>query len=64
LCESCGADKNVFLRLVANISDEFLEQPINIIFCVKLGQNASDNCEVVSAAYGWGGTSYEKVKCL
>jgi hypothetical protein len=32
----------VFVRLVAKISDWFLEERINIIFCVKLGKNASD----------------------
>jgi hypothetical protein len=32
----------LFVRLVAKMSDRFLEQEINIKFCVKLGKNASD----------------------
>jgi Leu/Phe-tRNA-protein transferase len=41
LCRSCGADKTwVFLRLVAKMSHRFLEQRMNIKFCVKLGNNA------------------------
>jgi hypothetical protein len=32
--------------------DRFLEQRINIKFCVKLGKNASDNFEVLCEAYG------------
>jgi hypothetical protein len=34
------------------MSDWFSEQQINIIFCVKLGKNASDGCAVLSEAYG------------
>jgi hypothetical protein len=34
------------------MSDRFLEQRINITFCVKLGNNASDTCTPLSAAYG------------
>jgi hypothetical protein len=33
------------------MSDQFLEQQINIKFCVKLGTNASDTCAVLSEAY-------------
>jgi hypothetical protein len=32
--------------------DRFLEQLINIKFCVKLGTNASDTCEMLFEAYG------------
>jgi hypothetical protein len=32
--------------------DRFLEQQINIRFCVKLGKNASDTCAVLSEANG------------
>jgi hypothetical protein len=34
------------------MSDRFLEQEININFCVKLGNNASDTCSMLSEAYG------------
>jgi len=34
------------------MTDRFLEQRINIKFCVKLGNNASDTCAVLSKAYG------------
>jgi hypothetical protein len=40
----------VFIRLVAKMSDRFLEQRINIKFCVKL--DASDTCSLLSEAYG------------
>jgi hypothetical protein len=30
----------------------FLEQQISVKFCVKLGKNASDTCEMLSNAYG------------
>jgi hypothetical protein len=33
------------------MSDQFLEQWINIKFCVKLGKNASDTCAMLSEAY-------------
>jgi hypothetical protein len=33
------------------MSDRFLEQRINIKFCVKLGKNASDICAVLSEAF-------------
>jgi hypothetical protein len=33
------------------MSDWFLEQQINIKFCVKLGKNASDTCAMLSKAY-------------
>jgi hypothetical protein len=42
--------RRVFLRLVAKMSDCFLEQWINIKFCVKLGKNESDTCAVLSEA--------------
>jgi len=32
----------VFVRLVAEMSHQFLEQRIDIEFCVNLGKNASD----------------------
>jgi hypothetical protein len=31
---------------------QFLEQQINIKFCVKLEKNANDTCAVLSEAYG------------
>jgi hypothetical protein len=37
------------------MNDRFLEQLINIKFCVKLGRNASDTCAVLSEAHGGGG---------
>jgi hypothetical protein len=42
----------VFLRLVAKMSGRFLEQRINIKFYVKLGENATDTCAMLSEAYG------------
>jgi hypothetical protein len=48
-----GANKTcVFLRLVAKMSDWFLEQRINIKFCVKFGKNATEICAVLSEASG------------
>jgi hypothetical protein len=32
--------------------DRFIEQRINIKFCVKLGKNANDACALLSEAYG------------
>jgi len=34
------------------MSDRFLEQRTSIKFCAKLGQNASDNCAMLSEGYG------------
>jgi hypothetical protein len=34
------------------MSDRFLEQRINIKFCVKLGNNASDTCALLFETYG------------
>jgi len=42
----------MFLRLVAKMSDRFLEQRINIKLSEKLEKNASDTCEMLSEAYG------------
>jgi len=42
----------MFLRLVAKMSDQFLEKRINIKFCVKLGKNARDTCVMLAEAYG------------
>jgi hypothetical protein len=42
----------VFLRLVAERRDRFLEHRINIKFCVKLGKNTSDIGAMLSEAYG------------
>jgi len=33
------------------MSDWFLEQQINITFCMKLGKNASDTCTMLSEAH-------------
>jgi hypothetical protein len=51
----------VFLHLVSDLSDRFLEQQINVKFCVKLGKNLCDACAVFSWGL-WG--SYEKVKWI
>jgi hypothetical protein len=40
----------VFLCLSVKMSDRFLEQRISIKFCVKLGKNASDICEMLYEA--------------
>jgi hypothetical protein len=37
---------------VAKMSDRFLEQEIDVKFCLKLGNNASGTCAVLSEAYG------------
>jgi len=42
--------RSVLLRLVAKMSERFLEQRIK--FFVKLGKNASDTCAVLFEAYG------------
>jgi hypothetical protein len=42
----------VFLRFFAKMSDQFLEQQINLKFCVKLGKNASDTCAMLFEAFG------------
>jgi hypothetical protein len=44
------------------MSDQFLEQQININYFVKWGKNASDTCAMVSEAYG--GEAMKKVKCF
>jgi hypothetical protein len=44
--------RRVFLHFVAEISDLFLEQRINMKFYVKLGNNESDTCAMLSEAYG------------
>jgi hypothetical protein len=36
---------------ITEMSDWYLEQWINIKYCVKLGTNASDICAMVSKAY-------------
>jgi len=41
----------VFLRFITKMKDQFLEQQINIKFCVKLGKNSSDTCVMLSDAY-------------
>jgi len=39
LCGSCGADKTrVFLRLIPEMSDRFLEERVYIQFCAKSGK--------------------------
>jgi hypothetical protein len=53
----------VFLRLAAKISDLFLEQRNNIKFCVKLGNNASGTCAMLSEAYG-GGVDFIKMPAV
>jgi hypothetical protein len=44
------------------MNGQFLEQQINIKFCVKLVKNASNICAVVSEAYG--GEAMKKSKCF
>jgi hypothetical protein len=44
----------MFLHLTAKMSDQFLEQQINIKFCANLGKNASDTCTILSEDYGGG----------
>jgi hypothetical protein len=34
------------------MSDRFLDQRINIKFCMKLGKSARDTCAMLSEAYG------------
>jgi len=60
--EAVAQIKRVFLRVVAKMSDRFLEQRINIKFCVKLEKNASDPCAMLSEAYG--GEAVKKSKCF
>jgi hypothetical protein len=36
------------------MGDQFLEQRISFKFCVKLGENASDTCPMLSEAYEGG----------
>jgi uncharacterized metal-binding protein len=60
--EAVAQIKRVFLRVVAKKSDRFLEQRINIKFCVKLEKNASDTCEMLSEAYR--GEAMKKSKCF
>jgi hypothetical protein len=33
--------------------DQFLEQRMDITYCVKLGENASETCAFLSQNYGW-----------
>jgi hypothetical protein len=49
--------RRVFFRLVAKMSDRFLEQRINIKFCVKLGNNKSNTCVMLSGLMGGGETA-------
>jgi hypothetical protein len=42
----------VSLCVIAKMSDRFSEQRTNMIFCVKLGKNASDTCAMLSEVYG------------
>jgi hypothetical protein len=42
--------------------DRFLEQLINIKFCVKSGKNASDTYAMLSEAYG--GEAVKNSKCF
>jgi fructosamine-3-kinase len=44
------------------MSDLFLEQRINVEFCVKLGKDASDTCAMLSEAYG--GETMKESKCF
>jgi hypothetical protein len=44
----------MFLCLITKTSDQFLEQQINIKFCVKLGKNTSDTFIMLSEAYQGG----------
>jgi hypothetical protein len=52
--------KPVFLLLVAKISGHVLEQRINVTFCIKLGKNTTDTCDMLSEACG--GEAMKKLK--
>jgi hypothetical protein len=54
--------RRVFIHFVTKMSGHFLEEQISIKFCVKLGKNRSDNCAVLSKAYG--GKTMKKSECL
>jgi hypothetical protein len=42
----------LFLGLIAKMSDGFLEQRMDITFCMKLQKNASDTYAMVYEGYG------------
>jgi hypothetical protein len=50
--EAVALIRRVFLRLITKMSNRFLEQRINIKFCVKLGKNTSDTFALLSEADG------------
>jgi len=51
LCGSCDADKTrVLLTFIAKISDRYLEQRIDITFCVNLRKNVVYACELLFEA--------------
>jgi hypothetical protein len=43
------------------MSDRFLEQRVNIKFCVKLAKSASNTCVMLSEAYGGEATKKSRV---
>jgi len=62
-CGSYGAEKTrVFLRVVAKMSDRFLEQRINMKFCAKLGKNVSETFPLLSEVCG--GEAMKSRVCL
>jgi hypothetical protein len=60
--EAVALIRLVFLHLIAKMSNQFLEQWINITFCMQLEKNTSDTC--ANALQDLWGRSYEKVKCF
>ena len=40
------------IRLAGKVSDKNLEQRINIEFCVKIGNSASETLALLTVAYG------------
>jgi len=52
LVEDVALRRRVCLRLVTRMSYWYLQHPIKVKFCVKLRENASDTCAVLSEAHG------------
>jgi hypothetical protein len=61
LCWSSGISKMSFYVSLQKWV-QFLEQWINIKFCMKLGKSSNDTCEMLSKAYG--GETMRKSKCF
>jgi hypothetical protein len=48
VCGRCGTDKDVFLRLVAEVIHRFLGQRFSIKICINLGRNVSETRAMLS----------------